>query len=62
MRMRTEVAAVVVLSAIGLSLAVGPLAGLALARVTKHHGTPAAHQAPAQMPERCPCALPTITT
>lgn len=62
MRVKTEVAAVVVLSAIGLSLAAGTLAGLALARITGHDGTPAAHQAPAPLPERCPCPPQTITT
>ena len=62
MRLKTEIAAVVVLSAIGIALAVGTLAGLALARITGHNGTPAAHQAPAPLPERCPCTPPTITT
>ncbi|MHB1372282.1 MAG: hypothetical protein ACYCWL_00145 [Thauera sp.] len=62
MRLKTESAAVVVLSAIGIALAVGTLAGLALARITGHNGTPAAHQAPAPRPERCPCVPQTITT
>lgn len=63
MRVKTEVATVVVLSAIGVSLAAGTLAGLAMARITGwYDGTPAAHQAPAPLPERCPCTPPAITT
>lgn len=54
MRVKTEVAAVSVLSAAGISLTAGTLTGLALARITGHDGTPAAHQAPTPLSDRCP--------
>lgn len=56
MRVKPELAAVVLLSAVGVSLAVGTLAGLALARSSTDNSKPAAHQAPA------PCPRQTITT
>lgn len=53
MRMKTSLAAVVLLAAVGVALAFGLLAGVAVTRAT----TPAPERAPA-----CPCAPETIRT
>ena len=52
MRMRTEIAAVIVLAAVGTALAVGLLFGVAVTRAT------AADPAPIH----CPCPRETINT